>query len=157
MLVGAVSISQGNNENNVIHEDIIMHIALMEIEDIEIPNYWPFKRLKFEINNGSNKIIACKVSNFIDHLFIYPDFIVPCSSLSKTTLNSLERYWLIPRNLFDRQELDVAPMFCEDEYCNNVESAKEFMSEYQAEGVYPYVCPPLPEYPIIAGRYSQSI
>ena len=47
-------------------------------------------------------------------------------------------------------------MFCEDDNCHSVEDAKEFLKNNQATGVHPYIVPNLPEYPIIAGKYSQN-
>jgi hypothetical protein len=160
LLLAAVSIKQGNPNNNNINNNILLHIAILEIDDIDIPDYWPFLRLKFQFIEGSQlvNIVCCYIDNLVDHLFIYPDFIEPLSSLTSTTLDSSERYWLIGRNFFDRREIDIAPMFCETFMANNVHDAKIFLSDYQTDGIPPYnEVSKLPNYPYIVGLHSQSV
>ena len=105
LLVAAISLIQRNNVNDDVTENIIFHIALMEVAvDKPIPVYWPFTRLQFEYDASVN-IVCIYATDLIDHLFLYPDFIAPLSSLSTTNLDPTERYWLIPRDLFDRKKL----------------------------------------------------
>jgi hypothetical protein len=132
-VIAMVKTSQDNNTHN--NNNYILHIALME-ESIEreIPIYWPFTRLKFT-EEVTDNIICININELVDHLFLYPDFIETKSSLSETKLDNSERYWLLPRKFFERKDVTESPMYCEYDFADTVENAKEFLHANQAYGI----------------------
>jgi hypothetical protein len=158
IVLAAVRIEQRNqvNENSV--GRIIFHVALMDI-DADVPDhireFWPFTRYKYQT---VEEIICINATDMLDHVFLYPDYIAPESGLSKTRLAEGERYWHLPRNLFDRRGLAISPDFCELACGTTVATARAFILHNRAEGINtPYPTPPPENFPTHVGAHSQGL
>ena len=154
LVLSTVRINQGNNDNDDIVTSLYFHIALMEIAtDRIVPDYWPFLRYKFQ----QDIQIVCIHNHFIlDHLFFYPDFIEPSSSLSKTLLGESERYWYVPRNFFDRRGVLDTPDFFDMSVGLNAQTARDYLQHVQTRGEN-YMITPQPIFVSLPGTHSQGV
>ena len=127
---------------------------MMEIAtDREIPPYWPFERYQF----CQELEIVCVHNNYLlDHLFFYPDYIDPNSSLCKTMLGVSERYWYVPRNFFDRRGVLDTPDYFDMSVGDSVEIAKDYLQNVQARGEN-YMVTPQPIFVNEPGTHSQGV
>jgi hypothetical protein len=113
----------------------IFHVALLiESEEIIVPEFWKLKRYKF--TSEPIQILCIYADQMLDHLFMYtdysPDFI---NILSTTELNDNERYWLIPRILFDRRDIEEAPDYCDLSMGSTVPLAREYIRTHQPRSI----------------------
>jgi len=134
---------------------MLLHVAVMELStEREIPSFWRFERYKFVYA----RLIVIEESNMIDHLFMYPDFHPGhVFSLSTTTLGQGERYWLVPRTLFERNGVvDVADI-CDLASSDNVQSTRDCLSANQAKGLLnPNAVKQFDKYSTTEGFHSQA-
>jgi hypothetical protein len=153
VLVAAVKVKVigGNLESS----KVLLHVAEMELStERQIQSYWKFKRYKFK-----SQITCIDQSKMVDHIFLYPDSLPNVrSSLTTTTLGLRERYWLIPRTLFERKGTLDVPDICELSTAATVQSARAFLLSNQAKGVItPTVVKQFDVYSTNDGTHTQAL
>ena len=117
----------------------------MSLEE-EILHCWPLQRFKY--TTSENKIACIYEDSMVDQVFLYPDFDCGIDRVvDNTTLYPDERYWLVARQLFDRDR-SFTPCFPDvlnddgnlrDDFFDrsigeSVATAREFLQNKQARG-----------------------
>ena len=145
------------NTDNIYERKFILHIALMDVSfEKDIINCWPLPRFKY--TTSDNKIACIYEDSIVDHVFLYPDFDCGIDRVvDNTTLHPDERYWLVSRQLFDRDcsHKPYIPDITDDDgnalredffdrsIGESVATARDFLQNKQARG-FGYDVPAIP-------------
>jgi len=162
VLVAAVLVEVRDKKSS-----ILLHISRLDSsEEDVIPIWWPFCRFKHGIR--PDNIIIIRANQLVDHIFLYPDFKEGVTSnLDQTELSEMERYWLIPRQLFERTGINEAcrdsrdgiefvKEFFDTTVGESVEIARNYIQTQQSKGVVGIKIKPIPLYGILPKTHSQD-
>jgi hypothetical protein len=162
--VGAVFVKVRNKKSSI----LLLHISRLDssTEDV-IPTWWPFQRFKHGIR--PDNIIVIRATQLVDHIFLYPDFKGGVTSiLDKTELSETERYWLIPRQLFERtgikeicrdsssDDFVLLKDFFDTSVGDSVEIARNYLQTQQSRGLAGIKIKPIPVYGTVPKTHSQD-
>ena len=111
----------------------LFHVYILEIAgERVIPSFWPFLRFQYSHPLQLVTISSCRM---VDHLFLYPDFIAPNSSLEASAMGETERFWLIDREFTDRFGSDDSKLYCNLDCGATVETARAYIRKKAAKGI----------------------
>jgi hypothetical protein len=111
----------------------LFHISALEIAtDRKVPSNWFFKRFQYSL---PLQFVTINATQMVDHLFLYPDFIAPGSSLEASSMGAHERFWLVDREFTDRFGVDECKLFFDLTCGLTVEAARAYICKKAARGI----------------------